>query len=305
MQLTNCIVLPDGLDDVSGFGEVVTRLNVPSLGIDDVVDIDLANVSFISPYGLVGLLLLGKEIYQRTSRKSRLIDNNEDKLKYLERMDFFKMGELWFHDPQVSQKHARNSRTRRLFEIHKISVSKGKGKFDVDEIVSEFRDRASLILDSFQEKMNVSSFIGVMGELCTNVYTHSKSDGYIAIQRYDYPRHGFEVVKLSVMDDGIGIRSSLEAMYKFKYQKESDYLLKALEPQISGAGDRGFGLAAVKSNVEKAAGYLWINSGSSAILLEPGSKRIKEYINIPYLRGTRIAIILTFNKLNFMLDRDG
>lgn len=305
MSFIHRLALPDGLNDIAKFGSVIHRLQAYRLNFNDQVYIDLKNVPFISPYGLTGLLLLGKHIYKITNNRSYVIDSKEEVIKYLERMDLFEIGSSWFHHPEIKNKHSRNEKTKKLLEIQKISTSKEQGKLDVDEITEKFRKRASLILDSFQDRMDVNYFVKVIGELCTNVYTHSQSDGYIAIQRYNYPQREFEVVKLSVMDDGIGIKSSLNAMYNFNYQNETDYLIKALEPNVSGAGDRGFGLYAVKSIIEKSAGYLWINSDESAILIEPGEIKAKEYINLPFMKGTRIAIILSFGKIDFSLDKDG
>jgi hypothetical protein len=111
------------------------------------------------------------------------------------------------------------------------------------------------------------------------------------------------VIKLAVVDYGIGIKHSLETKYKYNFRNDSEYIKKALEPGISGLGDRGFGLYEVQKIVKDSGGYLWMNSGESAVLLNPENQLI-EYANLPFLKGTRIAIILAFGKLNFVLDTD-
>jgi hypothetical protein len=301
------IILSDGLKDIVQFKDVLTTVINRAPQSTDEVYLDLQKVSFISPYGLLGLLLLGKHVYESTGQKIHVFARKDKLIQYLERMDFFKAGDTWFNKPSILKKRgykfSRRDESNKLLEIHKISTHENMGKFDVDEIVSKFRQRATVILDSFQQKMDVNFFIKVMTELCTNVYTHSQSDGYVAIQRYLYDKRGFEVVKLAVMDDGIGIKKSLLKRYDFKYQNECEYIKKAFEPRISGAGDRGFGLYEVKSIVENSHGYLWVNSGDSAILLQPHEVKFKEYVNIPFFKGTRIAIILAFERISFPLDK--
>jgi len=302
------IVLPNALEEVVRFADLPRLINRHNIAKDDIVYLSLEKVPFMSPYGLLGLLLIGKDIYEVTQRKSYIYARKDKLIKYLERMDFFEIGKAWFNRPNILDKpyykFSRDAQTKNLLEIQQIGSNVDIGKFQVDSIVTKFGKRASAILQSFEKRMDVNSFIKVMAELCTNVYTHSLSDGYVAIQRYNYEKRGFQVVKLAVMDDGIGIKSSLEKRYKYGFQNESEYLKMALEPNISGAGDRGFGLCEVKSIVEKSQGYLWINSGGAAILIEPHGKkaRFREYINLPLLRGTRIAIILAFGKITFSID---
>jgi hypothetical protein len=297
--------MPDGLEEISKFVDIIDCIRYRNLNMDDIIYIDLKKVSFISPYGLLGLLLIGRYLYELTGEKSHIIDSKDKLIQYLERMDFFKIGTQWFHTPsilkKVNYKYARSSKTDSLLEIQEIGSNTTQGKSDVDSIILKFRQRALAILDDFQKRMNIDFFIKIIAELCTNVYTHSQSNGYVAIQRYNYEKRGYEVVKLSVMDYGIGIKNSLEKRYNFKFDNEVDYLKKSLEPNISGAGDRGFGLYEVKDIVENSLGYLWINSGQSSILIDSNKKPL-EYTNLPFLNGTRIAIILAFENITFPLD---
>ncbi len=295
------IDIPDGLDDIDKFGYVIDRIDKCKLEQNTPVTINLRNVRFISPYGLLGLLFIGKQIYERTGSRIHVIDTNYELIRYLERMDFFKKGSQWFHDPQIDMKFSRSSETKSLLEIQKISTSKDHGKGDVDDIVIKFRHRAASILSTFRKKMNVDFFVKVMSELCTNVYTHSGSDGYVAIQRYKYQKSGLEIVKLAVVDDGIGIRQSLSAKHKFDFLNDSEFIGMALEPGVSGAGDRGLGLHEVQKIVRDSSGYLWINSGVGAVLCTPDGK-LNKYANLPSCRGARIAIILSLGEIKFELD---
>ena len=59
-------------------------------------EIDLSEVSFIDPYGMVGLLEIGELLKIDGIRKTILLPQSEDVLKYLERMDFFRFAEEYF-----------------------------------------------------------------------------------------------------------------------------------------------------------------------------------------------------------------
>ena len=64
------IIFPDGLDKVFSFSKVINCIKSNNLSPNDTAYIDLQKVTFISPYGLIGLLLLSKEIYDLTGNRA-------------------------------------------------------------------------------------------------------------------------------------------------------------------------------------------------------------------------------------------
>jgi hypothetical protein len=58
--------------------------------------IDLRDVAFIDPYGMVGLLEIGEVLKSKRELKAVYLPQSEDVLKYLERMDFFKFADTYF-----------------------------------------------------------------------------------------------------------------------------------------------------------------------------------------------------------------
>lgn len=271
---------------------------------------DISKVKFVSPYGLLGLLLIGKNIFSKSQKEIQLFGKDIKIIQYLERMDFFKIGCEWFRRPKImdyeENRFLRNPRTSSLLEIQVVGENEHIGPDDVDDIVTKFRSRGTLILDTFQDRLNVNQFVNVLSELCTNVYSHSRSEGYVAIQRYRHTwEDEYEIVKLAVFDYGIGIKRSLEQKHNLFFEYDVEYLQKALELGVSGAGDRGFGLAAIRKLIDKASGYLWINSGQSALFVNAGYMgKSYKIVNLPYFPGTRVAVMLTSKKVEFALDKE-
>ena len=58
--------------------------------------IDLKEITFIDPYGMVGLLELGEISLSQGVQKKLILPTTEDVLKDLERMDFFQFAEKYF-----------------------------------------------------------------------------------------------------------------------------------------------------------------------------------------------------------------
>ena len=86
--------------------------------------IDLQEVSFIDPYGIVGLLEIGEIYKPEFDPKLLYLPKSEEVLKYLERMDFFEIAPRYFKlepsKPQISEKYLRSSYSDVLLEITPI-----------------------------------------------------------------------------------------------------------------------------------------------------------------------------------------
>ena len=90
-------------------------------------EIDLHCVTFIDPYGMVGLLEIGELLKSQGVQKTLYLPESEEVLKYLERMDFFRFASGYFKlvppDPQLSEKYLRSSYSDVLLEITPIEKS--------------------------------------------------------------------------------------------------------------------------------------------------------------------------------------
>ncbi|HHT9114938.1 MAG TPA: ATP-binding protein, partial [Candidatus Wunengus californicus] len=222
-------------------------------------EIDLHGVTFIDPYGMVGLLEIGELLKSKGIQKTLLLPESEEVLKYLERMDFFRFADRYFtlkpSQPQISEKYLRNQSSDVLLEITPIEKSD-----DIHFIVGKVKERAQAILTTHlhYDERAINGFIVALSEVCQNIIEHSETKGFVGIQKYHFQNIDKNVVKIAVMDIGIGFRMSLSERFSLKSDLEA--IEKALLHGASRYAEkgRGHGLAAVRRFVNQWNGKLSI-----------------------------------------------
>jgi anti-anti-sigma regulatory factor len=279
------------------------RLMQQVKGLDGVqagrITIDLEHLRFIDPYGMVGLLALARFLRQRSLEPVLLLPRSEEVMKYLDRMDFSRHAErlcaidltaLW-----PEGEYSRSPHSDVLLEITSITRSE-----DIHYIVDRVRERAQTILSMnlHYEQAAIDGFVVALSEVCQNIPEHSQDVGYVAIQKYFYGRRlGKNLVKIAVMDLGVGFQASLAPKYAAQYAQWSD--LMALQLAIfEGASryddpGRGQGLSSVRRFVERWQGKLMIRSGSARIGVTPPWEKIatRQTRLMPF-PGTQVSIVL-------------
>jgi len=261
---------------------------------NDISSIDIGEATFIDPYGMVGMLEIGELLKSEGTKKTIYLPESEEVLKYLERMDFFKFAAEYFNlepsKPQISGKYLRSSYSDVLLEITPIEKSD-----DIHFIVGKVKDRAHSILAKhlhYDDKV-INGFIVALSEVCQNILEHSKTKGYVGIQKYSWQNLNKNIVKIAVMDSGIGFRKSLSERFRLKNDFEA--IDKALLHGASRYADegRGHGLAAVRRFVNQWNGKLSIRSGTARLSIIPAWARGKEKeINLTAFPGSQINILL-------------
>lgn len=256
--------------------------------------IDLRSVLFIDPYGMVGVLEAGRYLLSRNQRRTVLLPESEDVLKYLERMDFFRFADDYFNivseKPAISDKYLRSFFSDVLLEITQISKSD-----DIHFIAGRVRKRAHKILTAHlhYDDRAIDGFIVALSEVCQNIIEHSGNTGYVGIQKYHFKKIGRNVVKIAVMDLGIGFQRSISE--RIPVNNDIDAIEKALLQGVSRYEDigRGHGLAAVRRFVKQWSGKLSIRSGTAKLSLIPewtwGKERESDLTFFP---GAQINIML-------------
>jgi anti-sigma regulatory factor (Ser/Thr protein kinase) len=256
--------------------------------------IDLRDISFIDPFGMLGLLEIGELCLLEDVRKTVLLPRSGEVLQYLERMDFFTYARRSFSlEPPQYPESIQGNRTREsdvLLEITPIEKSN-----DIHFIVGKVRDRAQAILAAHlgYDERAINGFIVALSEVCQNIIEHSENKGFVGIQKYRYPSLGKNIVKIAVMDAGVGFRKSLSS--RFKLRGDLDAIDKALLHAASRYEDegRGHGLAAVRKFVNEWQGKLSIRSGTARLSLIPKWARGREQErNLIPFPGSQINIIL-------------
>jgi len=232
--------------------------------------LDLQSVQFIDPYGMVGLLELGTHLKSTDKKNILLLPDSEEVLRYLERMDFFKFAGQYFQlipsKPEISDKYLRSSYSDVLLEITPIEKSD-----DIHFIVGKVKERAHSILTKHlhYDEGAINGFIVALSEVCQNILEHSEETVFVGIQKYHFQNLNKNVVKIAVMDIGIGFRQSLSARFKFKNDLEA--IEKALLHGASRYSEkgRGHGLAAVRRFINQWNGKLSIRSGTARLSIIP------------------------------------
>lgn len=257
--------------------------------------VSLGDVTFIDPYGMVGILEIGELLKLQGIKKTLCLPQSDEVIKYLERMDFFKFAGEYFNleplKPKISDKYLRSAYSDVLLEITPIEKSD-----DIHFIVGKVKERAHSILANhlhYDDKA-INGFIVALSEVCQNILEHSENKGFVGIQKYHFQNLNRNIVKIAVMDIGIGFRRSLSERFVLKSDLQA--VEKALLQGASRYADegRGHGLAAVRRFVNQWNGRLSIRSGTAKLCMIPEWARGKEKeVNLTYFPGTQINIMLS------------
>lgn len=256
--------------------------------------IDLRSVSFIDPYGMLALLEIGELCQLEDVKKTILLPDSSEVRRYLERMDFFAHARRnFFLEPAPAapaQAAQRGTESDVLLEITPIERSN-----DIHYIVGRVRDRAQAILETHlgYDERAINGFIVALSEVCQNIIEHSENKGFVGIQKYRFPKLNRNVVKIAVMDIGIGFRRSLSSRFPLKSDLEA--IDKALLHGASRFEDegRGHGLAAVRRFVLQWQGKISIRSGSARLsILPPWARGKEQERGLAPFPGAQVNILL-------------
>lgn len=256
--------------------------------------IDLQEITFIDPYGMVGLLEIGEFFKSEGIQKTVHLPESEEVLKYLERMDFFTFAERYFvlepSKPNISEKYLRSSYSDVLLEITPIENSD-----DIHFIVGKVKERSHAILTKHlnYDENAINNFIVALSEVCQNIIEHSEYKGFVGIQKYHFQNLNKNIVKIAVMDIGIGFRKSLSE--RFSLKNDLDAIEKGLFHGTSRFADkgRGHGLSAVRRFVKQWNGKLSIRSGTAKLSIIPEwARRKAKETNLTQFPGAQINIML-------------
>ncbi len=260
----------------------------------DSAAVDLREVAFIDPYGMIGIIELGEILKPSNPGKVLHLPRSEEVLRYLERMDFFRFAPLYFSlepsRPRISEKYLRSTDSDVLLEITPTEKSD-----DIHFIVGRVKERAHSILAAhlhYGEKA-INDFIVALSEVCQNIIEHSENKGFVGIQKYHFQKINRNVVKIAVMDTGIGFMNSLSG--RFLLRNDLQAIEKALLHGASRFADegRGHGLASVRKFVTQWKGKLSIRSGTAKLSIIPKWARGREKeLNLAPFPGAQINIML-------------
>lgn len=245
--------------------------------------LDMNDVSFVRPYGFVGLVLVSRTLASLSGRRVTLINLRSNIHHYFLRMNILSTAYPWMTiNGKVNDEWDRNPATQNLLELTLIQDSK-----DVLSVIT----RTESIFARWLQIKNLRELMTSVSELCTNVYEHSQDKyGCILIQKYTHQMAGFFTVGLAVGDLGIGIRGSLSNLDSRKEEPPIYFLRQAMDGKTSRATGRGgLGLRTVEEIATQNHGLFWIRSDNASILKVECADRVENnsLANVP---GTQVVM---------------
>jgi anti-sigma regulatory factor (Ser/Thr protein kinase) len=286
--------MPDSCKDIYSFENVLnwhqkiyeTKANT----------LDLSRISFIEPYSMLNLLLLGRNYLRASGEKLKITNVPLPIHQYLIRMDFDQKGVFDFSKELADKdKLKRSSISKRVIEIIDIPNKERESVKIISNVISLFRERASFILKYWLSDQIINYFVTVISEICQNVFEHSLDSGYLTIQTYNIGKEHH--VRMTIADSGIGIEGSFQNSKKIEYSSPADLIKQALTTPISSKRNFGYGLCQVNSIVSKLNGNLFVRSGNSSVAMIHSKKKKSDLYafmknDLVHFPGTQISITL-------------
>ena len=253
------------------------------------LEVDLGAVTFIPPYGLIVLCLMGRYVRTLCPQVRYRLPRSAPLRRYLGRMRFA-AAVAGFADlvgPSVVLDQEREKPdSEALLELTRIEE-----RVDVERVLERIADRVEAIL---AEELNYTSveinrFKNVVAELCHNILDHSMNWGYVAAQRYQDPRTCTKYAVIGVGDLGIGIKKSLAHRHAVEEWTHAQAILNSLKKNFSRDQNRGLGLYIVDQICRRYGGSLQIKSGDTRVYIR--GRRHFEHRSA-FFPGTLLSISL-------------
>lgn len=278
-----------------GFEDLLVELDRAFAAGAERIVLNAKHVNWVSPYGLIGLLAVGRVIRDRTGHAPSIErPDNNDVRSYWDFMGFWQAAQGIFDTGAAPP---------RIFGPHDalLQITPIRSHQDVHTVVERVRERAASILEKrlHYPKPAVIQFSVMLSEVCQNITEHSDADGWVCAQTYHY-RHrlGREVLMLAVMDVGVGFQGSLASEHARRYG-ESWSSATALEAALLYGESRfrdpgrGQGLQAIRRQVGRWDGELAIRSGNAQIALVPDWDDLPAMQrDLPFFPGAQILIVM-------------
>lgn len=272
--------------DVLGLG--VERINRLYQLVQDVPScnsftFDMNNVSFVKPYGFLGLVLTSRTLASMCGKPVDLINLRSNIHQYFYRMNIVHLASSWMKiNGKINEEWDRNPGSQNLLELTLV-----QDKNDVINVVT----RTESIFARWLQIKNLRELMTAVSELCTNVYEHSQDQyGCILIQKYTHRDTGYVTVGLAVGDLGVGVKGSLRSLDSRQEENSLYYLQQAMDGKTSRPNGRGgLGLRTVEGIATQNHGLFWIRSDRASIL-SIGNNNRQELSSIAKMKGTQVVV---------------
>jgi len=258
----NILILNDSMKDPYSFESIIKHQD--RIVSERLQGIDVSRITFIEPYSLVNLLLLGRNYLRQTGEKLLMVNIPIHIHQYLARMDFFEHGVFDIKeglDEKLFLK--RSNQSSRLLEITEIPGKERESVKVIGRVITTFRKRSRNILKYWFAPNIIDYFVTIISELCQNIFEHSLDSGFIAIQTYSMGTdHTF---RIAICDSGIGIRESFQNKKDISFESSAQLIEKVLTTPLSSKRRFGYGLCQVNAIMEELRGSVFIRSQDASI----------------------------------------
>ena len=290
--MTRVLEVPPTLDE-RAFDALIADA---AIGGGDRVLVDARHLRWADPYGIIGLLSLGRALGDSGVRPSLQFPQNPDVARYLGRMGFASAAQEVYELHAAPRGRAPAESSRVLLEITPI-----RSNDDVHGVVDQVSERAGDIL---VEKLGYGRAAGaqfsiVLSEVCQNITEHAGSGGWVGIQSYNWQKRlGRNVVVIAVMDLGVGFRGSLAKEHAARFGdrwSDTTALEAAFIHGVTRFRDpgRGQGIKNIRKSVGRWGGKISIRSGTARIADVPEWDDAPPMESaLPFLPGSQIRIVL-------------
>lgn len=290
--MTRVLEVPPTLDE-RAFDALIADA---SIGAGDRALVDARHLRWADPYGMIGLLSLGRALGEAGVRPSLQFPQNPDVARYLGRMGFASAAQEVYEVHAAPRGRGPAESSSVLLEITPI-----RSNDDVHGVVDQVSERAGDIL---VEKLGYGRAAGaqfsiVLSEVCQNITEHAGSGGWVGIQSYNWQKRlGRNVVVIAVMDLGVGFRGSLAKEHAARFGdrwSDTTALEAAFIHGVTRFRDpgRGQGIKNIRKSVGRWGGKISIRSGTARIADVPEWDDAPPMESgLPFLPGSQIRIVL-------------
>lgn len=292
----NLIEVPRELDE-RGFDTLVNALVASGGGR---VLVDARRTRWLDPYGMLGLLAVGSVAGRSGERPLLQLPAAAEVQSYLDRMGFLDQA------AEIYELHGALRRGRGARGLEKgsevlLEITPVRSHADVHQVVDRVHERATVLLAGQlgYPRSEAMQFSVILSEVCQNIIEHAGADGWVAAQTYSKTRQlDRRVVRIAVMDVGMGFKASLASTHATRYGdrwSDATALEAAFIHGLTRFHDpgRGQGLQQIRRNVGRWGGKVSIRSGTARIADVPDyddAPPLEE--NLPPFPGAQIFIEL-------------
>jgi hypothetical protein len=268
--------------------------------VSNLEGVDLSDVRFVDPYGLLGLIALGSSSrFRRGQVWGLILPRDREVISFLERSGALSWFEKFFVLADSSQAGARPS-ARVSAAPPLIEVAHVKEVADVHRAVARVKGRTDrLIIGGLgYNSLAADRFTVALAEICQNIIDHSEGEGFVMAQLMPPGRKGGRgMVRLAVVDSGIGVRRSLAGRYASRFpgswddRKAVRFAFQRHVSRFDEAG-RGLGLKLVAEMIRGWGGRLLLRSGTAAFAISPPWGPRPRRSGLAPFPGTQINVFL-------------